>query len=162
VQEELGDRIPLILDGGPCHHGIESTILLVRDNAIRILRQGPVTRQDLEPFASITDDGPSVAAPGTMKSHYAPRTRMTLAEDFPAIPSGPRYGLLAWASPGDGFASVERLSATLNLREAAANLYAAMRRLDGRKLDGIVAEFPPPEGLGLAIRERLLKACAEH
>jgi len=160
VVEELGDRIPLILNGGPCLHGIESTILLVREETIRILRQGPVTRQHLEPFASITEDGPAVAAPGTMKSHYAPRTPMALASDFPAIPSGPRCGLLAWASPGDGFASVERLSATLNLREAAATLYAAMRRLDALKLDAIVAELPPPEGLGLAIRERLIKACA--
>ena len=69
-------------------------------------------------------------------------------------------GLLAWSSSGDGYGAVERLSPTQDLREAAANLYGAMRRLDEADLELIVAEPVPETGLGVAIMERLRKAAA--
>lgn len=158
VVDELGDRIPLILDGGPCLHGIESTIVLVGEETLHILRQGPVTRNHLEVYAPTTEGVSPIASPGNMASHYAPTTPMRI------VPAGvsppPNTGLLAWSSAGDGFAAVEWMSRSGDLREAAANLYSAMRRLDSLGLDQIFAELPPAEGLGLAIIDRLRKASA--
>jgi L-threonylcarbamoyladenylate synthase len=160
VAAELDGRIPLILDGGPCEHGLESTIVLVRDGRLEILRRGPVTIERLGEFAPTGERGAGVAVPGAMKSHYAPTTPLEIMAD--PRPRGPKEGLLAWAADGDGFAVVERPSPSLDLREAAANLYAALRRLDGAGLERIVAEPVPCEGLGAAIMDRLRKAAAAH
>ncbi|HWB61730.1 MAG TPA: L-threonylcarbamoyladenylate synthase [Chthoniobacteraceae bacterium] len=166
VMAELGGRIPLILDGGPTDFGVESTIVAIDGNCIKILRSGPVTSDALAKFGEVIFEkrGDSPIAPGQLQSHYAPRTRTRIvasARDF--IPeAGQRRGLLAWNPPPDNdvFATVEILSATQNLREAAANLFAAMRRLDEAALDVIVAERVPEEGLGIAIMDRLRKASA--
>ena len=156
VFAELGGRIPLILDGGPCPHGIESTIVLVNAEGLHILRNGPVTAEELAPFGPVHGAVAGISAPGCLLSHYAPRTPMRIAEPVPQA----NFGLLAWQSTGEGFTRVEQLSKTQNLREAAANLYGAMRRLDDAGLDGIIAEPVPETGLGAAIMERLRKASA--
>jgi len=158
VLAELDGRIPLIVDGGPCAHGIESTIVVVHGQGVEILRHGPVTREQLEEFGSVVSAGVNAVTPGSMKSHYAPRTPLEIQEVLPA----PRdnVGLLAWKSDGVGFGRVEHLSRTQDLREAAANLYGAMRRLDEAGLKLIVAEPVPETGLGVAIMERLRKAAA--
>jgi len=158
VLAELDGRIPFILDGGPCSHGIESTIVHVSDEGLRILREGPITRDDLRAFAQILEDSIPVSAPGGLKSHYAPRTPLVL-EKNPA-PRGDKTGLLAFSIPREGFAKTEILSPKSDLREAAANLYGAMRRLDEAGLDLIVAEEIPETGIGAAIMERLRKAAA--
>ncbi len=158
VLAELDGRISFILDGGPCTHGIESTIVHVSDDGLRILREGPITREDLRAFAPLLDDSIAVSAPGGLKSHYAPRTPLVL-EKNPA-PRSQKTGLLAFSAPREGFAQTEILSATSDLREAAANLYGAMRRLDEAGLDLIVAEEIPESGIGAAIMERLRKAAA--
>jgi L-threonylcarbamoyladenylate synthase len=158
VLAELDGRIPFILDGGPCAHGIESTIVHVSEEGLRILREGPITREDLCAFAPLLDDSIAVSAPGGLKSHYAPRTPLVL-EKNPA-PRSKKTGLLAFSAPREGFAQTEILSATSDLREAAANLYGAMRRLDEAGLDLIVAEEIPESGIGAAIMERLRKAAA--
>ena len=156
VFAELGGRIPLILDGGLCAHGIESTIVLVIGDGLHILRNGPVTAEELAQFGPVYGAVAGISAPGGLLSHYAPRTPMRIAEPVPEE----NFGLLAWQSAGVGFARVERLSKTQDLREAAANLYGAMRRLDESGLDGIIAEPVPETGLGAAIMERLRKASA--
>ena len=158
VLAELDGRIPFILDGGPCAHGIESTIVHVSEEGLRILREGPITRKDLRAFAPLLDDSIAVSAPGGLKSHYAPRTPLVL-EKNPA-PHSEKNGLLAFSALHEGFAQTEVLSATSDLREAAANLYGAMRRLDEAGLDLIVAEELPESGIGAAIMERLRKAAA--
>jgi L-threonylcarbamoyladenylate synthase len=158
VLAELDGCIPFILDGGPCRHGIESTIIHVSNEGLRILREGPITRDDLRAFAQILEDPISVAAPGGLKSHYAPRTPLFL-EKHPA-PRAEKTGLLAFSLPCEGFAKTEILSPTSDLHEAAANLYGAMRRLDEAGLDLIVAELIPETGIGAAIMERLRKAAA--
>ncbi len=158
VLAELDGRIPFILDGGPCAHGIESTIVHVSEEGLRILREGPITRDDLRAFAQILEDPISVSAPGGLKSHYAPRTPLVL-EKLPT-PRSEKTGLLAFSSPREGFAKTEILSPASDLREAAANLYGAMRRLDEAGLDLIVAEEIPETGIGAAIMERLRKAAA--
>ncbi len=158
VLEELDGRIPLVLDGGPCAHGIESTIVMVRGDRLQILRRGPVTAGDLSAFGPVDETPAEVSVPGAMKSHYAPRTPLVIGSGEPEARG--RSGLLAWTGTGDGFARTEFLSRTGDLREAAANLYGAMRRLDAAGLEQIVAEPLPEQGLGAAIMERLRKAAA--
>jgi L-threonylcarbamoyladenylate synthase len=158
VLAELDGRIPFILDGGPCAHGIESTIVHVSEDGLRILREGPITRDDLRAFAPLLEDRIAVSAPGGLKSHYAPRTPLVLEKN--PTPRSDKTGLLALSSPCEGFSKTEILSAKSDLREAAANLYGAMRRLDEAGLDLIVAEELPETGIGAAIMERLRKAAA--
>ena len=163
VLAELGGRIGLIVDGGPCAHGIESTIALVADDGIAILRHGPITARELADFAPLRDSHADIAAPGSLKSHYAPVTPLDIVEALPVTPRE-NHGLLAWhpVSGAAGFAAVEVLSASGDPREVAANLYAGMRRLDARGLDRILALSMPEDGLGAAIMERLRKAAARE
>lgn len=164
VFEELGGRIPLIIEGGATLHGVESTIVeVVESGVLRILRSGPVTREQLEEFGvvevpgAVSEDQPE--APGRLKSHYAPRTPMELVEvGAEGCATRGRYGLLAWSKGRSGYEKVEILSEAGDLREAAATLFAKMRRLDELGLDGILAERVPGEGLGAAINDRLIKA----
>ena len=156
VLEELAGRIPLIVDGGPCTHGLESTIAFVRDDGIHILRSGPVTASDLSRFGAVRGGVAGISAPGNLASHYAPRTPLAIGRAVPEAGAG----LLAWESDGAGFDRVEHLSRAGDLREAAANLYGAMRRLDAAGLRRIIAEPVPETGLGAAIMERLRKAAA--
>jgi len=156
VVAELGGRIPLVIDGGPCEHGIESTIVLVQDSELHILRNGPVTAEELAAFGTVRGQVAGISAPGGLASHYAPRTPLVIGEPVPS----PKTGLLSWQTAGEGFAQVEYLSKSHDLREAAANLYGAMRRLDAAGLDLIIAEPVPESGLGRAIMERLKKAAA--
>lgn len=160
VLAELDGRIEIIVDGGACAHGIESTIVHVRDDDhLAILRAGPVTAEELSAFAAVeTDLSSGVSAPGRLASHYAPATPLDLEENpTPAAD----VGLLAWRPvEASGFGAVEILSRSGDLREAAANLYAAMRRLDAAGLARIVALPVPGEGLGVAMMDRLRKAAA--
>jgi L-threonylcarbamoyladenylate synthase len=158
VLAELDGRILLILDGGPCAHGIESTIVHVRPEGLQILRLGPITEDDLRPFAPILSGSATVSAPGGLKSHYAPLTPLLL-EKNPA-PRSEKTGLLAFSKPLAGFAKTEILSPSADLREAASNLYSALRRLDEAGLDLLIAETLPVTGLGAAIMDRLRKAAA--
>ncbi len=164
VAAELGGRIELIVDGGVCAHGIESTIALVLEDGIEILRHGPITAEELAIFAPLHHAGGSaLATPGSLESHYAPTTPLDLIDDLTTKESG-RVGLLAWRPVADsaGFAAVEVLSRNGDLREVAANLYAGMRRLDAMGLTRILALPVPEDGLGAAIMERLRKAAARE
>lgn len=180
VAAELGNRISLIVDGGPATHGIESTILGI-GSTLRILRQGPITREDL--IAALRTGGLSIAveeaserknggeqlpeAPGQLPSHYAPRTPLRLTGDLSnsaSLEMGLRVGALCFSSPppSHAFASVEVLSPTGDLREAAAALFRKMRALDECSLDLILAEPVPERGVGAAIMDRLRRAAHAH
>ena len=172
VLSELEGRIPLILDGGATLHGLESTIVAVEGARLRILRNGPVTREELEAFGEVQEGeaalGTHPEAPGQLPSHYAPRTPMHWLHGmagpkdwFESSPPPQRIGLLAFrmAATAFPFAAWEVLSPTGDLREAAATLFAKMRRLDESGLDLILAEAVPEVGLGRAIMDRLRKAC---
>ena len=165
VVEELDGKIHMVLDGGPATHGVESTVITLREESIWILRSGPVTAEDLRPFArevSFANRSALPNAPGQLKSHYAPKTRFKLLSrgEVPIGEIGPRVGLLAWRSDDEahGFHSVEILSRTGDPKEAAAALFSKLRLLDSAGLDLIVAEPVPEEGLGIAINDRLRKA----
>jgi Sua5/YciO/YrdC/YwlC family protein len=164
VFDELGGRIPLIIDAGPTAHGIESTIIAVHDNKIDILRRGPITAEQLAEFGKIdiVSAPKKISVPGQLPSHYAPKTPLRLidnAESFPLVTNN-RVGLLAWNAsiPEERFAAVRTLSQRQNLREAAANLFRCLRELDELALDLIVAERVPAQGLGAAILDRLERA----
>ena len=164
VMDELAGRIPLIIDGGPTEHGIESTIVTVGEGRIDILRRGPITAKQLSEFAEIDIVMPrrKISAPGQLPSHYSPKTPLRLidnAESF--LPQeNQRVGLLAWnpVERDKKFAAVRLLSETQDLREAAANLFRHLRELDRCGLDLIVAEGVPCRGLGAAILDRLERA----
>ena len=169
VRTELAGRIPLIVDGGPTQHGVESTIVAVEGERLRLLRTGPISADDLTAVGGIfLPPQPTAAArpeaPGQLASHYAPGTTLHLidnaTEQTPG--SGVRAGLLGWKRVAnhsyESFAQVEWLSERGDLREAAAGLFAKLRRLDEAGLDVIFAEKLPETGLGVAIMDRLRKA----
>ena len=163
VLEELSGRIPLIVDGGPTTHGIESTVIAPRGGVIEILRPGPITREELASFARVqVVSSDKAESPGQLPSHYRPATRLMIAADITAIsvPHGQRYGALLWSDApcSQTFVESRRLSPRGDLREAAANLFRQLRELDHANLDCIVAEAVPEEGLGIAIMDRLRRA----
>lgn len=164
VASELDGLIPLIVDGGPASHGIESTIVAVRNERIEVLRRGPITAEELSRFGTVTlaETSSQIEAPGQMRSHYAPVTPLHLIERGAAfdVPAGKRCGLLAFASAPtqSPFADVRILTESGNLAQAAANLFRFLRELDEAGLDLIVAESVPEHGIGAAINDRLRRA----
>ena len=166
VRDGLDGRIRLIVDGGPCLVGIESTIVAVEEERLRILRAGPITAEELRQFGDLEVEtaGATPKAPGQMESHYAPRTPLRLAEHRTSNIEHrtSKVGLLTFTTAPDAheFRAIEVLSSTGDLREAAATLFAKLRRLDDAGLDFIFAEPVPEHGLGVAIMDRLRKAAA--
>jgi len=177
VADQLGDRIDYILDGGVCTVGLESTVLDLTTSPPTLLRPGGLSLEKIEeaigPIASVdvvsNNAGPQDASPnetaprrgpGMLSKHYATRTPLCIAGGEERLPQRSRVGLLAFTAeaPLDRFAAVEILSPHGDLVEAAANLYAAMRRLDAQNLDLIVARRVPNAGLGRAINNRLERA----
>jgi L-threonylcarbamoyladenylate synthase len=168
VLDELGGRIPLVIDSGPTIHGIESTIIAIREDKIRILRCGPITQEQLrgigfQPISDRQDANATVVrAPGQLASHYAPRTPLRLINDASSFSPMPNQccALLAWnpIKNGERFVVARYLSESQDLREAAANLFRYLRELDELNYDLIVAERVPAQGLGAAILDRLERA----
>jgi L-threonylcarbamoyladenylate synthase len=167
VAEQLGERIDYILDGGPCTVGVESTILDVSGEQPTLLRPGGLPVEIIEAkigpirvAGSTSGQKEPQLSPGRLSRHYATRTPLTIADRDRTPPAERRIGLLTLvAKPGDErYAAVEVLSLGGDLSEAAANLFAAMRRLDARGLDGIEARLFPESGLGRAINDRLRRA----
>ncbi len=168
VAEQLGDRIDYILDGGPCKVGVESTVIDCSGPRVALLRPGGLPLEEIEsvigpvlrPEPAMQPDHGLMRSPGMLSRHYAPRTQLELASTIRPVNSGERVGLLSWkpCDDVDRFAAVVVLSPTGNLREAAANFFAALRRLDGLDLDRILAIEFPNEGLGLALNDRLRRA----
>ena len=87
VLDELDGRIPLIVDAGPTEHGIESTIVAVRDGRIAVLRRGPITHEQLSEFAEVSSvvATPKISSPGQLPSHYAPKTPLRLIDNAEAF-----------------------------------------------------------------------------
>jgi L-threonylcarbamoyladenylate synthase len=165
VLDELDQRIPLIVDAGPTEHGIESTIVAIRDGRITILRRGPITHEQLSAFADVLNGTGTqrISAPGQLPSHYTPTTPLRLIDNAETFPpqKNQRVGLLAWSDAfrnAQPFTAVRNLSERGDLREAAANLFRYLRELDALGLDLIVAERVPSQGLGAAIMDRLERA----
>jgi L-threonylcarbamoyladenylate synthase len=159
VAEELGDAVALILDGGRCPVGLESTVLDLTGATPVLLRPGGVAREALAALLGPISH-PSAAAiksPGMLASHYAP----ALPLRCDAAEARPGEALLAFGpQPPPGFAKVMWLSRSGDLAEAAANLFAMLRRLDRPPFTGIAVMPIPKHGLGRAINDRLRRAAA--
>ncbi len=166
VKEQLGDSVDAILDGGPCSVGIESTIISFISEKPVLLRPGGLEVEKIEEVIGKVEIPPHQElvnlSPGRSESHYAPRTPLKLVKSVDTIPQAGRVCLLAFGDvPKDlpsNINAVENLSAEGDMREAACNLFAAMRKLDSLGPDLIAALPIPVEGLGLAINDRLARA----
>lgn len=168
VADQLADRVDYILDGGPCGVGVESTVVRLSPRP-GLLRPGGVSLEDLTQIAGeleivASTDHPGEAAqsaPGMLPQHYAPRTPLILDPPAGQALRG-RWGVLCYQRLPEGreFSAQEILSPQGNLTEAAANFFAALRRLDELGLDSIVAESFPEAGLGRALNDRLRRAAA--
>lgn len=178
VAAELDGRIPLIVDAGACNEGLESTIIKIEPNqqkpVLRILRAGPITKEQLQRFGKIeygdrlsAEDG-QPEAPGQLASHYAPRTPLRLLEkpeDF-TPEEGKRYALLSYRQKAkDGYVKLTDWETILalssgsgKLPEAAVRLFFVMRQLDDLGVDEIICEPVAERGLGVAIMDRLRRA----
>ncbi len=157
VVEELGDKVSMVLDGGACSVGIESTIIDLTTIPATILRHGKITSDDLEKYIEIGEyNSDKIKAAGMLKSHYAPNARLRL--NATELMAG--EALLAFGKPLAGTDMVENLSPNENLEEAAANLFRMLRVLDAKNPPAIAVMNIPETGLGIAINDRLRRAGA--
>ena len=161
VAEELGEKIAIILDGGPTPVGIESTVLDLSGEFPGLLRPGAVTLEQLTellgPIGAAGAGAPK--SPGMLRSHYAPDLPVRLD----ATEACPDEALLAFGPDAPpGFAEILWLSRSGDLAEAAANLFAMLRRLDRPCFSGIAVMPIPEHGLGRAINDRLRRAAASE
>ena len=161
VSKSLGDNVQLILDGGPCSIGIESTIIDCSVTPPCLLRPGGVPVEEIEkeigPLAVPSES--TVRAPGMLANHYAPATPVRLN----AHKCQTNEGLLAFGpNPVSGAKITKNLSPTGDLVEAAANLFAMLHALDTENCTTIATMPVPGYGLGLAINDRLRRAAFEE
>jgi L-threonylcarbamoyladenylate synthase len=162
VQGGLGGRVGLIVDGGPSPVGLESTIVKADGERLFVLRPGGLTSAELEAAAGVRPEraGGTVEAPGMLASHYAPGALLRL--EAQAVSRG--EALLAFgptrARGAEQALLALNLSAEGDLREAAANLFSHLKRLDEAAPAAIAVEPVPSTGLGEAINDRLRRAAA--
>jgi L-threonylcarbamoyladenylate synthase len=158
VANDMGERVGLILDGGPCSVGVESTVIDLTGKTPTILRPGGVIAEEIEaaldhPVVTASSNEENPKSPGMLLSHYAPclpvRLNANAARDGEA--------LLGF---GPSSAATVNLSVRGDLVEAAANLFAYLHELDAPKWSGIAVAPIPEEGLGRAINDRLRRAAA--
>jgi L-threonylcarbamoyladenylate synthase len=167
VKDYFEGKLKFILDGGWCKQGIESTIIGFRNNQAVLYRIGSCEIVDIERitgkllFPEIA--APSPEAPGMLKKHYAPKTRLIVTTNFDEEiqnNQGKKMGILTF-SEMDLLPMIfvqKHLSSANSLKEAAANLYATLIELDAMNLDLIIAEYMPNTGLGNTINDRLERA----
>jgi L-threonylcarbamoyladenylate synthase len=154
--------VDYILDGGNTRVGIESTIIAVTEKGFRILRNGIITREEIEEILPYDEESQpeSIVAPGMLKSHYSPAKTMIIAEDnyLEGIDKG-KAGFLSFSGTREeGYKKVIRATESKDLKEYAINMFAAMHTLEESEVDIIVAEPVPEKGIGIAIMDRLRKA----
>lgn len=179
VLAELDGRIPLILDGGACLHGLESTIIKVEPgspkNIITIVRPGPITPEEIKLYGrlqrmtrNVVDDATASEAPGQLASHYAPRTPLRLLSkpsDFTPV-EGKTYALMSYrGEEKDGYLDLTDWKQTMvlspgngKLPEAAVRFFYVMRELDKLGVDEIIAEPMLEHGMGVAMMDKLRRA----
>lgn len=166
VVDQLENEVSLVLDGGPCSIGVESTILQWTNGRIKVLRWGGLSVDDLAsfniPIEVNTHSTSNPTAPGMLTSHYSPRKKMRIV---PSIQlenesENQRVGILSWTSKSSNPRHLT-LSEAGNVAEASKNLFSHLRKLDAMDIDLIIAEKVPDVGLGKAINDRLTRAAAE-
>ncbi|MEY2704566.1 MAG: hypothetical protein RL407_628 [Bacteroidota bacterium] len=170
VYAQLGDKIPYILDGGSCEVGIESTIVGMVGDQVVIYRLGGLEVNEIEkwlgPVQVQAHSSSQPNAPGQLESHYAPRKPFFLGHLSDLLvqhtSQGKKVGVLSFSTNFQQLPIENQriLSLSGDLREAAQQLFSAMRQLDESAVDLILAEEVPEVGLGRAINDRLRRASA--
>ncbi len=166
VNDQLGKKIPYILDGGVCEIGIESTIIGFEDDKPVVYRLGGTRLEDIEESIgkvrlklNLSSDP---LAPGMLKSHYAPNRKVYIGKIVDLINKYPnrKIGIISLKDDYSHYPSIKQiiLSPTGNLGEAAKNLFGALRKMDQEDIDIIITHRFPEEGLGKAINDRLHRA----
>ncbi len=165
VGDSLGNAVDLIVDGGACTVGLESTVVDLCGARPAILRHGAVTREQLEAFlgsiddASIPETGAAPRSPGQIARHYAPKIPIRIDVTDPQ----PDEAFAAFGAPGaHQVAAMLNLSPSGDMTEAAARLFATLRELDRPEHAGIAVAPVPDSGIGRAINDRLRRAVAAH
>jgi len=162
VARTMADNVDIILDGGWCERGLESTVIDCRDaDNILLLRPGPVTKSEIEavtgrPVMLAQTDSTAPVSPGQLASHYAPDARLIM--DVSTPPDGAvfiSFGIARTDNPLH-----LSLSETGNLQEAAANLFHCLHQADASGCELIAVSPIPQTGLGRAINDRLKRAAA--
>lgn len=167
VEQQLGESVPMILNGGDCEWGVESTIIdFTRSDAI-LLRHGGIPLEEIEKICGPIKLGKSALekplAPGQLPSHYSPRTPLTILKNDDSPDFSLKFGFLGHSSSDFDCKCeyIERVSSSNNLKEAAHNLFSALHKLDKLNLEMIYVYEFSEQGLGAAIMDRLRKAAAK-
>ncbi|TWU36669.1 Threonylcarbamoyl-AMP synthase [Novipirellula aureliae] len=175
-EDGLDDTVAMILDGGPCDYGVESTIVRLHESGPRLLRPGGVAAEVLaERFGLSVDTLMEVSAnrqatkqleaPGMMSQHYSPTTAVQLLYPGTTIVVPKNTGRIAFQKLADEEVSrytvVEVLSESGDLEQVAKRLFAALRQLDQAQLTCIHIDTCSPRGIGRAIMDRLERAAAK-
>lgn len=167
VADYFTDTLEMVLDGGNCENGIESTIVGFENEKAILYRLGSISVEDIEavigPIEIVNKNDSSPNAPGMLSRHYAPKTKTIVSENIEdEIKNYPtsKIGVLLFQDLKINDENIEKeiLSINGSLKEATANLYAAMHRLDKKGLDLIIAEKFPENDLGKSINDRLERA----
>ncbi len=173
VMDDMRGRIPAIIDGGSCPVGVESTVISFEGNAVRILRPGFISAEELSEFAEVIIDrhiteaaesGERVLSPGMKYKHYSPKANVTIIES-----SGTDYVKFVNSQGGEGvyampfdsdekFCEIPCIPYGDSSEEQAARLFAALRKFDELGAKQVYARCPSKEGVGLAVYNRLLRA----
>lgn len=179
VVDQLDGKLPYVLDGGSCCVGVESTIVGFEEpGSVVVYRLGGVSVEQLQQLCggdaavrveAVHSSNP--AAPGMLKSHYAPSKPLRLiarGAPLPEVPAGTRVGLISVAERAPGGWAVQRVLCPSGAAgaaagaEAAQQLFAALRAMDGAEVDQIFAEECEPLGLGRAVNDRLKRAACRE
>jgi len=168
VREELGDAVDVLLDGGECRVGIESTIVDLSTGTMRLLRPGAITADDLERTVGEPVElliHPSIRSPGRMVLHYAPNARVVLASmeevaerlaEYAVL--GVHVGVLSAKRAPNWPAHIPWLPLGNSASEQAQQLYRRLREADGMRLAALIVVPPGDRGMGHALRDRLWRA----
>ncbi|MDB5273805.1 MAG: threonylcarbamoyl-AMP synthase [Chitinophagaceae bacterium] len=165
VNQQLGDLIPYILDGGACQVGIESTIVAWENNRLHVLRLGGLSVEVIETLSKQKvvlnlNQSSNPQAPGMLKSHYAPRKPMHIGNIDELIKKykDKRIGVLSFQRDVPNTTIQRILSPTGDTHEASKNLFRFLRELDQSEAEVLITEFVPEYDLGRAINDRLQRA----
>lgn len=171
VADYFSTELELVLDGGNCENGIESTIVGFDNEKVIVYRLGAIAIEEIEALIGKTEtfisDDVAPVAPGMIKKHYAPKTNFILTDDVEneiANHANLKIGILSFYKQYDSefIKSIKILSPEKNLKEASKNLYAAMHELDKENLDIIIAEKFEDNNLGKSINDRLTRAAENN
>jgi len=166
VRKQL-PSVACILDGGPAKVGIESTVIRLHDDGFEILRQGVITLQELKRVlpqsTQAGKDDTLLPSPGLLKSHYSPEKPIFILGHVPENIDFKEAAFLSFSGKNaSGYKRIEYLSRNSDLKEAAANLFSALHRLEESDVKYIIAEPVPENGIGSAIMDKLNKAAFRY